>query len=536
MLAGLFVPYLVARAATPRDEVYVGLAAWSADQLSYLMWMRQAREGGPCYDLMTADPHPPVTPPLFWLALGKVSRLTGLTVNGTYHAARLVLAAAYLWLLWRVLGLWVRDQAIRLALYAAVAGGSGLGWLVRLGPAHAMPIDQAMPELWSFSSMLYYPHFTASLLLLAAAMYMLYQLWWAKSGRPVAWWLALACTALVLAAVHPYTFVPLAATLVSFIFVPTSYARSSRAARVAAAAALVPGAAYLVHMKIVALHHPVLRQWMEQNVLPSPPIFEYILGFGVAGIAALIIIVADLAMALSRDRERAEALGTPLMTPQRPDPAAAFAFVWALAAFWLAYAFPMVPFARRCMEGAHVFICILAAAALGSRIQLLARRKGLWAVAAVTALVTWPMSAILAVDAAGPEAIRVSRDVAGVWRFIEQALPPDAAIFCRATDGQFIPAVVGRRVFVGHFHLTPHFKTRMRAAAKFFSPSVDNAWRRQVLAESHCGYVLAHGAPGAVARALRELCGEPIFARGDVELFDARGAVSPKPGGGESSE
>lgn len=522
VLLAITVPYLWAARHVPAGQVNIGLAGADQDQLSYLMWMRQVARGGPCYDLMTTVSHPPLRPPLFWWLLGQASRATRLGLIEVYHGARVIIGVVYLYALWRALLIWVPDAGRRAVAFAAIAGGSGLGWVaaVSLPPGRGWSLDQYMPELWSFSSLLYFPHFAAALLLLAVAWWGLGALWLTRSGTLWPPLLALACASPLLAGIHPYAYLPLLGAVSLYAAVVAGLDGVERPRRLLALAGVASGLGVMAYQFTEFRSHPILRAWAAQNVLPSPQPIAYVGALGVAGVMAIVVTLSMAALALRRNHAGGRAVGGTLLTIAEAGPPRTlhFALCWVMVAFGLAYAYPWVPFARRCVEGAHVFVVLLALPLLAELVRPLTVRLGLWAGVAGVAVLCWPTSLLLAWQAGSAQAIRVNAATAALWRFIEAHLPPDAAIFCQQRDGMYIAAMTGRRVWSGHFHLTPNFPYREELARLFCTADVDNGARAEILRISGCDYVVVSEAAPKARNQIRELLGPPLMQSGPVVL------------------
>ncbi len=364
VLGGLLVlPYVAALVRTPPGQQFTGVAEWLADQYCYLAWMRQVARGGPCYVLYTTEDHPPVAAPFFWAALGKIAGWLGASPPSpphqatlanapgrdlrfyyslvlVYHAARVLIALAYLAVLWMALGLWVPERR-RLLAFAVIGGGSGFGVAAVAAGIKRLASDVEMPELWSFSSMLFYPHFAASLLLLAVIWWALGELWLQRSRPALVPALLLTAASFGIGVIHPYTWVPLVGAIWGYSLVFGWRQGISPSRLLTAAAAPLAAVPYMLWQRQVMMSHPVLRQWMEQNVMPSPaPLFFYGIGLGLPFFAAIVSVV--------RTRQTAAA-----------DVRNSFPLTWVVVALLLGSGWPIVPFARRCVEGMHIALVLL---------------------------------------------------------------------------------------------------------------------------------------------------------------------------------
>ncbi len=143
----------------------------------------------------------------------------------------------------------------------------------------------------------------------------------------------------------------------------------------------------------------------------------------------------------------------------------------------------------------------------------------------VAALMTWPTSLFLVVNILAAPTCYVSDDVAAAWVFIERQLPADARILATGIQGQYIPATTGRRVWVGHFDLTPNSYRRMKLANLFFSSRADERTRRQILAQANCDYVFFVGDKLRVRKELEEMLGPPVFSAPRAAIFPASSAT-----------
>ena len=324
-------------------QVFTGNFEAVYDQNTYLMWAEQVRQGHDLvYDLHTTEEHPPLFPGVPWLLVGLIARALGVPVIYPYHAFRLLFALAYLLLAWRLVCLALEAPRARVYAFVIIALGSGLGWLTSIINAIAgrtvIFSSDWMPEMWGYHSMLLLPHFTLSLLLIAALLVILL-----KSYRAPSWGLAVAAAAVtgLLALVHPFDIVLLGPLLVGhFVVMLILRPEDSRGVwtNLAAAAGVIPSAGFLFwQMKT----NPIFAAWAGQNQLPSPTPLVYLIGLGV-----VLVLTSD-------------GLSTLLRQPQRR--AADWLWIlWLPAAAIGAYSYPLIPFARRLVEGLHIPLALLA--------------------------------------------------------------------------------------------------------------------------------------------------------------------------------
>ena len=77
---------------------------------------------------------------------------------------------------------------------------------------------------------------------------------------------------------------------------------------------------------------------------------------------------------------------------------------------------------------------------------------------------------------------RVAPEDVVLAAYAPQARPP-------ATAGNYLPARVGARVFVGHGPETVHVEEKQAQMLRFFDASAGDAWRQDLIAEHSIDYV-----------------------------------------------
>ncbi|MBI4066295.1 hypothetical protein HY411_01120 [Candidatus Gottesmanbacteria bacterium] len=93
--AGL-LPTIVPYLATPKDRVYTGIHGHSDDYVGYVSYIKEGIDGNTTMTFRSypfAQPQTPVH--IFYIVLGHLARLAGLSAVFAYHAARVVLAVVF---------------------------------------------------------------------------------------------------------------------------------------------------------------------------------------------------------------------------------------------------------------------------------------------------------------------------------------------------------------------------------------------------------------------------------------------------------
>ncbi len=364
-------------------------------------------------------------------------RLPLLTV---YHGARTIAAFFLFWTAFRFLrwalggkdGVWLS--------WLAVVFGSGLGWFSTLffgHPASDMLIPESIPSLASLIN----AHFPLTLLAILLGVLAAANQGWPQRKRIAAAFFSGTTLGVVL----PFAAVSVVIVLISWnllewgIHVRSNVGGQARAwfmdhllPLAVLSAALLP---WLIYDAWLSQTHPALRLWNTQNQTPSPPAWDYLLGFSPLLVLAGFGWIARRKLA----RERVRLLG-----------------VWLGAGCLLLYA--PVAFQRRMSMG--LFFPMAALAGLGLtwiESHGVSRKKA--ALLALTLMLPTNMlltgASLLSV--AGGEAELVhSRGELGAYAWLEAHASPGDLVLASETIGNRLPALTSTRVLYGHPFETPN--------------------------------------------------------------------------------
>jgi hypothetical protein len=502
--AGLtLLPYLLAARLAPDGTHFAGFLINPVDGFSYLAKMREGAGGSWLFTLpYAAQPGPGAVLYVYHILLGHISAWFGLPLLTVYHAARLLgafgtFSLAYLFLKWAV-----QDRLARRFGWVLVLLGSGAGWVTTLAFSHPVS-DMLIPESIPFLAVLSNAHFPLALIGTLGAVLAVSAPGLRSSFRLIAGLLA----GFVLGAVLPFAAVVPAVVLGAYVlylrlapssatesWVSGTWLTSRLAPYLAFLLMLIPWAAYDLWLSRV---HPVLAAWNSQNQTPSPPVLDYLLGFGIVSLLALFGLLKS-----SRGRRG----------------------VWELLLLWagvggiLLYA--PVAFQRRLSLG--LFFPLSALAAWGL-LWLRERGFSLPALALFAAALAIPsnflvVGASLANVAAGDRELVHTESELEAYAWAENHLPPGSLVLASARIGNRLPAFADVRVLYGHPFETPAAAEAMDLVVSLFdqSPGATGLDSLRALGVQYVYYGPDERALGRPAW-LDQV--EPVASFGEVRLF-----------------
>jgi len=510
------VPYLLGAALSSQARVFGGFVLGVEDMYSYLAKMGEGAHGAWLFHIVyTSEPHQGALFFLFHLLLGKVAALAASlggwplteTMVVVYHIARVVLGALLLLTVYRFAALFTASRAMRRLAFLIVAFSGGLGWLLLLmGQPNwlgSSPVDLILPEGFTFLVLYALPHIALGRTLLLAGFIVL---WNTFSPGPSShqgegkWWLAGLCW-LAMGLIVPF-YVAVAWAVVGAAWLAVTLRRRAIvwSETIQTTLACLIASPVVVYSLIVFTINPVMRQWSAQNLILSPHPLHYVMGYALVGVLAIL----GAAYVLRRRDVRSVTLRL---------------VAWAVAIPPLLY----LPFnlQRRLIEGWQAPLAILASLGL-ARYALPAWRRtplvrwlirfprysarGLtrWAVtlillAMIPTNILLVGSGILAVLARTTPIFRDGGEVRALDWLAARATYDDV-ILSSYEAGNYIPARVGARVYIGLGTETARIEDKRALMQRFFDPSTSDEWRAQFLREERITYVFAtpaeHFSPG----------------------------------------
>ena len=474
------VPYLVGWLRSTPDRVFGGFAFAVEDGYSYLAKMKQGSEGLWLFRLpYTSEIHTPALFYLFYLLLGKLSAVTGLSSPLVFHLARLAFDALLLAIVYRFVALFTAWRPVRRIAFLLIVFSGGLGWLLILSGQvnllNSAPIDLISPEAYTFLILYGFPH-----LALARAMLLLgLILFWKQPATGTKLAVLAGLCWLVMGLLVPFYLAVIGAIVIAGLMAEASRARkiNRRSVWRAILAGLIASPP-LFYTFIVIETDPIWKVWADQLVILSPHPLHYVLGYALVGTLAVIGLV----------KTRKQHLIDPKLIG------------WLVAVPFLIY----LPFnsQRRLIESWQVPLGFCAAIGLVYAVLPAWRRSRLvkrltqhrrytvhglrgWLLAGIVLLSATTYALTLAEQSLRMIAqvdlgFREGAELAAL-RWLDGRVTYDDVILSSYNTGNFLPAVVEARAFLGHGPETAYSDAKRALVAQFYDAATSDQWRREFL-------------------------------------------------------
>ncbi len=468
------------------EKVFMGFRYTSNDHYTYASFVEQAADEGRFFmeDRLTTEPQKGRFLLAFmWLA-GQIRRVTGLGIPLTWELLRIVTGAALLLAVWWFTGLLFKDASRRMLAYVFVAFGGGVGWLLYLitgGPGRSVTLPflrDAFNHHWNwstFGSMIMPLWIAPAAILLFCAGLVVRDL---KSATvrtllllilpPVIWF------------IHPYTGIAAYLTFGLFPLVPIASAawRIEPIPWARFAESLKKILPALLSFTVVALY----IRWARQDLVyattaehvftwnPTYSIFLYPFAYG------LLLPLALYGLKWGRSL---------------PAHAREIMIAWLTSAVILA----VNPFLSgvKFQYLVHLPLAIFAAHGVFELKQRSdwARRMSVGVPAMVFAVLLFLNAPLILIKempstAAHPDIYLSSAEIAGMTSLKD--FPP-GNVLCSTRAGNRIAWLGAKKVYVGHWFLTPNHDKKQIEAAAFFNPRTPTDQKREWLAQKEIRYV-----------------------------------------------
>jgi hypothetical protein len=460
------IPYVVGVALATEQRVFGGFVYAMEDGYSYLAKMQVGAAGHWLFHLAyTPEPHQGGGFFLYYILLGKLSRLVGLPMVAGLHLSRIVTVPFGLFCYYRFVAYWTPNRAVRRLGLLLFGFTAGLGWLwIVLGgdlTLGAAPVDLWVPDASYFFSAFAFPHLPLAQGLL---------LWFVtdafdflSTGRVRSGiWAALV--GVLVSLIHPYT-PPIIGVILGLFLCVQVIRREWRFWPAVGRLALViaPSVPYLIYIVVVFWTNPVFRSWREQSQTISPLPIHYVQGMG------LILVWAAVGVA-----RRHTVQGRYV----------SFLVTWAIAVPILLYVPSSIQ--RRFLDGYQAPLTVLGAWGIQSVLSQLQRPLARHVLLALSVVIMMLTNVFLVIGAVAP----LQRRSEPIFRPVAEQRAADwlarraqgQVVLSDYVTGNYLPTRGAVRVFVGHGPETMHSSEKRELVERFYDSETDDAWRQHLIA------------------------------------------------------
>jgi hypothetical protein len=465
-------PYLFGYFSTPTDKQFIGVHNINAeDTYSYLAWMQQAREGDFLFKNLYAveDQQQIIFNPLFF-TIGLLAKYSGLPNIVMYHCFRVVLGFFFAVIAYYFIAYFFEEVYKRKVCFLLLLFSSGLGWAAR-------SFFEAT-DLWMSASITFLTIYESPLLLFSMSLMLLTFLFALLSFRASDNnYAVLAGIAFLLLLVsHFYISLLVAITLIVYQAIDYLLHRSSVSLKqytkplVIMLSFALPGVIYLLY---VLFSNNVLAQWFSAMDFTSPNFRQYLFGYGIILLLALVGMYQVI-----RHRLR-EFL---------------FIIIWCVVCIFLLYQPWLTGLQRKFIEGLHIALIILATIGLFFIIQ---KKKIYYRKRFLVYLLSFLFISnffIIMKDIGAYrnnlEPFYISSDSARVINWLEENTDSSDIILARYWLSNFIPGKSGNIVYFGHTYETPNKLEKEERVEWFFKANQVDQKKKEFLKENNIQYVI----------------------------------------------
>lgn len=435
------VPYIVAGRLVHSGS-FNGFLINPIDGFSYLAKMRQGFDGSWSFHLpYTSEPGSDSYIFFFYIFLGNLARWLNIPILIVYYATRYVAGLAMFSLVYLFYRQLFEEKHLKWTATLLTMFGSGLGWVVI--PFGIQASDLSIPESIPFLSAYANPHFPFAAAVMLGAVLSVFsrERIWLRSIT------AFICGTL-LGVVLPFTMVSLVIGLGIWQVLEglkgewdglIAFLREQRTHLIPFLTLIGGALPWVIYDLWLSRSHPTLSIWNAQNITLSPPIIEYVIGYGLILILAIFGITRTGVQDRPRDR---------------------LFLAWAVSNMILLY----TPFTFQRRLSLGLFFPLAGLAALGLE-KIVGGRISYKAALILVLILSVPSNLIVigaglsGVQKQDPSVIHLPGELEG-YTWLDENSPPGALILASPDIGNRLPAFVDVRVLYGHPFETPYAESQ----------------------------------------------------------------------------
>lgn len=534
------LPYLYAYLSAPKNKIYNGMHILTpGDIYVYFSYLEQTAQGSYLFkNLFTSEITMPVFN-IFWLAVGLFGKFFNLNHIITFQLARILLIPECIIALYFLTSYFFESKQIRKITLAVLVFGSGAGALASFFlPSYLSnatlfywPMDLWTPEQNTFLTLYHSPHLIASLALIT--LIFLFFLKAAEDNKYKYSILAGLC-GMILTQFHPFHLPTIVLVPIFYILTKWALKKTEQTNKVISSPRRSPpmgdsdGASretehpigcsvstvskrainwqdikHLFIMFAITSPSVLYYAWLMnfdwatslkafQNHCYTPHFFVVLISYGGLIIFGFIGILLSLKYFYNKKRQTSNIRN--LISENN----LLFLLIWAITQFVLI--FMPFRFQRRLTEGLQiplVFLTIIAAAYLKEKfkhspLNIFFNKFSL----IIIFIIGFTLSNWLVIKIDMEHFVEKNRlfyfekQQVGSYEFLKNEMSGDDVILSGIINGNAIPGVAGRKVYLGHVNVeTLYYDSKLAYAQRFFKNNTDDEKKINFLRQNNIKYI-----------------------------------------------
>ena len=492
------IPYALAYLPADDGRLFTHIIMNPQDAQTYFAKMFQGYQGHSLYTIpFTPEPHNGAFVGVFYVWLGQLARVTGLTITAVWHISRILADIILFLTTFAFISQFFSDRWQRWTAYLLALFGSGLGWLLFIINQpywlDHFPVDFKQPGAHLFFTAFTFPHITLGTAFILMSIWILWRLGQENGDirgthRVLRLVIVAGLINTALGIAYPF--------LLYIIIVVTAlyWLHLARHARrilwqkgfLFAGMFVIPAPLYLYYAYTLQIN-PIFKAWDVQAATLSPPWPHYLVAYG------LMLLFGFLHWW------------------HHPEQRQKFAvlWLWILAVALLLYA-PLNP-QRRFVQGVHVPLAILSTAAFFQILmppwqqsrpfqKLLQRPRynlpGLNRLTILIFLAFMSLSNVYVLASVSvssliqrPDPIFRPADEIEATYWLRKNGGESAVLIGDYETGNYIAAHTPVRVMLGHWAETVDYEEKQALVAQFYTAETSHTWRRDLIQQYQIHYV-----------------------------------------------
>lgn len=470
----IFIPLIINYSNLPNDKSFIPFdssfneieIAQDSDLFTYISKMRQGYDGDLLYtNKYTLEQSYPTALFIFYTILGKISYILGLNLFIFYFLSAFIFSVILFIISKKFISLFFSEEKISLLNTIFLFFSMGLSFLYKIFPKTfenaSLPADIIYPELSIFTSIVDVPHFTFSISLMLLIYYSVIKI--PKK------FIFITIYLFILALIHPFDFVTVFLVSSTYIIIQllkknALYIKNIYKFIFSFTISLLP----ILYIYYVLNDNLVLNLTLKStNILKSPSIFSYFIGYGIW----LILFVISIFYLYKKKIDFNDKI--------------LFLLTWIIANFMLLY-LPF-DFQRRFMMGLQIPIIIMGFTCF---IEIVKNKNKYFktAIISILILLSIPSSIIVFNSRAQNKSWNIDKDLTNMFEWINNNKISNKNFLSHSYIGNLTPAFTSNRTYVGHWSESIDFNNRKNFVKEFFKSN--NNFKIKFLNKHNINYVV----------------------------------------------